>query len=253
MTIKIKLLFLILLLIGMSASDASASNHSWKITIAPYLWAMNMNGRVQSGTTTMHVSQSFSDIMSQFQGGGMLLIDAQKDDFGLFVNAIYAVLSEDVLTAPMTVTSHTRFGIFSGGISYTVFNKTFAHSTNRLAIDPYLGARYTLNNTTLKAASLSLSNNKHWTDPIIGARLRYLFQERWSVIAAGDVGGTNTNNHCSYNVQGFLGYHPKLIKNTTVYAGYRVLYQKYLTGSGANRFNWNMKLFGPVLGAAIEW
>jgi hypothetical protein len=80
-------------------------------------------------------------------------------------------------------------------------------------------------------------------------RLRYDFNARWVGQLSADLGGTNTTDHFSYNWAALLGYKPsKYLTNSTWYLGYRYLYQHYDTGSGRNTFDWNMRLFGPVLG-----
>ena len=71
----------------LSLLSTTAYADPWKIEIAPYVWAINMNGTVGVGSRSAHINESFSDIMKQFKGGGMLFIDAKKDRFGLFVNA----------------------------------------------------------------------------------------------------------------------------------------------------------------------
>lgn len=246
------LLTCMLALLGSTSVSADPAN-PWKIEVAPYLWAMNMNGRVQVGSQSAHVTESFSDIMKQFKGGGMLWIDANKDRLGLFFNGMYSVLSNTTDAGPFEVDSTNKFGIFSAGVSYEVFQKTLANA-GQIAIEPYLGARYTLNNTTLKVSGtgISATDNQHWTDPIIGARVRYNISKAWLALVAGDVGGTNFNNHNSYNINAFVGYKPQtMLKNTTFYLGYRLLYQNYVSGSGANRFSWDMKLFGPVAGFSM--
>lgn len=247
-----KILLSSLMLFFISTSYAAPSN-PWTFTVAPYLWGMNMNGRVQTGPAKIHVNQTFGDILRQFQGGGMILFNAQKDKFGIFTNVLYSVLSDPISTTPVSASAHTHFGIFSAGVSYTAYEKTLANQISRFFVDPYLGARYTLNNTRLKVNSLSFHDNQHWTDPIVGMRLRYHFNHSWLAILSGDVGGRSINYQKSYNVQGYVGYHPTSIKNSTVYAGYRLLYQKYMTGNGAKQFDWDMKLFGPVIGMAFDF
>ena len=173
--------------------------------------------------------------------------------FGLFFNTMYASLSQKSDIGSFTIDSTNKFGIFSAGASYDVFKKTFSNAS-QVGIEPYLGARYTLNNTTLKLSgtTISVSDNQHWTDPIIGVRIRYTINKAWLALVAGDVGGTNFNNHNSYNVNAFVGYKPQtILKNTTFYVGYRLLYQNYVTGSGSGRFAWDMKLLGPAAGVAI--
>ena len=233
--------------------NVSAETAAWHVSIAPYIWAMNMNGRIQTGSQTMHLTQTFGEILQDFQSGGMLFIDAKKNNLGFFANALYSVLEQKTTVDSLSVRSHTDFGIFSAGASYTVFNKTLADQVSTISIDPYAGARYTLNNTTLTVATLSTTNNQQWTDPIVGLRVQYDPTRQWAMIVAGDVGGTNLGNDRSYNTQGFVGYRLQSFKNTTLYAGYRLLYQRYKTGSGSERFVWDMKLFGPVAGVTIDF
>lgn len=54
-----------------------------------------MNGHLQVGPEQASISQSFSDIMRHFQGGGMLWLNARKDKFSLFTNLLYSVLKQD--------------------------------------------------------------------------------------------------------------------------------------------------------------
>lgn len=230
-------------------------NNAWQFQIAPYLWAINMSGRVQIGPAAAHISENFSDILHQFQGGGMVYLDAQKNNFGLYANALYAVLEQQDSKGPVTAKLKNNFGVFSAGVSYIVYQKNFTHGSDasHFLIAPYVGARYTLNNTRLTVPFISFakSSDYHWTDPTIGARVRYDFNKKWQVLVAGDVGGTNLSSDKSYNVQGYVGYSPVSLKTTTFYAGYRMLYQHYVTGSGLNKYDWSMRLFGPVLGVSF--
>ncbi len=223
---------------------------TWKFQIAPYVWALNMSGRVQVGPAVAHISENFDDILHQFHGGGMLYVDAQKNNLGLYANALYAILEQDDSKGPITVKMKNNFGIFSAGVSYIVYQS--GDDAKHLSVAPYLGIRYTLNNTTLKIPFISFTTTKdyHWTDPTLGARVTYDFNKKWQVVVAGDVGGTSSNDK-SYNVQGFVGYSPASFKATTLYAGYRMLYQHYVTGSGLNKYDWSMRLFGPVLGVSF--
>lgn len=236
----------------------------WQFKVTPYIWAMNMNGTVQAGSRRAHVDENFSDLASHMNFGGMIFLEAYKDKFGLFANGLFAVLADGghFYDGLLSVDAKLRFGIFSAGASYEVYKYCFAYScsgeTSTLTIEPYLGARYTSNHVRLSATALGVSltnhNNQEWTDPIVGVRLNYLINQSWSAMLAGDIGGTNTSNHYSYNAWGLIGYTPQnVMKFTTTYLGYRVLDQHYVNGSGANYFNWNMKLFGPVIGVTFKF
>jgi hypothetical protein len=115
-----------------------------------------------------------------------------------------------------------------------------------------VGARYTTTRVSITVntplGGLRSSDNKSWTDPIVGARFNLNMNKSWLAIVAGDIGGTNTTSNYSYNVVGMLGFKPQtILKRTTWYLGYRLLDQHYITGSGTSYYNWNMKLFGPIV------
>lgn len=225
------------------------SASSWTVSAAPYLWAIKMNGIVQQGNAQVHISQSFIDIMKHFQGGGMLWLDAHKDKFGLFFNALYSVLEDNQSIRNIPISAHNNFGIFSAGASYELFEKSFFNDEQQWRLELFSGARFTLNRTTLKIAYIPVASNKQWTDPIIGLRSTYEFNKQWQTIIAADVGGINQHN--SYDIQGYLGYTPKkqhIFEHSIFYLGYRFLHQYLSTGYATNLYVWNMDISGPVLG-----
>lgn len=229
-------------------STLSASSDVWQFHVAPYIWALNMDGRVGVGPAKVHLDESLSDILSDLSWAGMIWIDASKDNFGIFVNSLYAVLSQDNKYDSLTVNVKNNFGLFSAGVSYVLYHY------NQITLTPYVGARYTLTDTTIKIENFGLTakDNQNWTDPIVGARLRYDFNKRWQVLVAGDVGGTNMSSDKSYDAQGYVGYSPQtMLTHSTWYLGYRLLYQDYEAGSGSNFFSWDMKLHGPVMGVSF--
>jgi hypothetical protein len=173
---------------------------------------------------------------------------------------MYAQLTDNETHGPLKATLRNNFGLFTAGVAYEVYRTPFPSLNNfsYLAFNPYIGARDTLNNTklTLRASifDISGSNNQNWVDPIIGLRLNWILNRAWSLTAAGDVGGVNTTTHYSYNVLGLIGYSPQTHwTNTTVYLGYRLLDQHYEHGTGLGKYNWNMKIAGPLLGLAIKF
>src|SRR5437899_9563067 len=155
---------------------ADANNPAWQFDIAPYLWAANMNGRVGAGPITAHMTESFSEILSQLNIGGMLWLGAHKGPFGIFLNSMYIVLSDDAKVGPIQVDQKTRSGLFTAGLSYIILQKQFSFTnglTTQLQLEPYLGDRYTLNNVRIKIFNLTINSNHHWQDPIVGMRMIY--------------------------------------------------------------------------------
>jgi len=67
------------------------------------------------------------------------------------------------------------------------------------------------------------------------------------MLLAGDVGGFGAGSDSTWYADGLLGYDSRLLaKKVTVWAGCRALYQDYENGCGANTFEWQMTLHGPV-------
>ena len=227
----------------------------WRFDVAPYLWAINMNGRNQVADKTIHISENFSDLFKQLNWGGMLWLDVYyKENLGLFLNGVYTSLSNSQSTDLISLDSTNNYGVFNAGLSYKLFKKNLnISSSNRIELEPYVGARYTVNNTNIKVVPtrISVSENHHWTDPIIGARFNYFFLTRWQFTLSLDAGGTNSSTDKSYDLWGILGYKPW--KTTTIFLGYRDLYQVYETGSKLKKFEWDMRLFGPVLGIGFRF
>lgn len=182
---------------------------------------------------------------------------------GLFLNLLYASLSQGASDRYISAQLTTDFGLYSAGLSYEVYKACLCsggcqYGGSTLGIVPYVGARYTSNNLTLKVntpfGNIRASNNQHWTDPMIGVRLNFELTKAWLLTFAGDIGGTNTTSDYSYNVWGLIGYKPQtILKSTTWYLGYRVLDQKYTKGSSSNYLLWDMKLYGPIAGVAFTF
>lgn len=247
---------------GLNPRDSTDSD-TWKFVIAPYLWALNMDGSVQIKGTRAAVNETFGDILSQLNWAGMLWLEAYKNKFGIFANALYSSLSQGASDRYISARVNTNFGLYSAGLSYEVY-KTCLCSTgcaqggSTFALVPYVGARYTSNDVSLTVntpfGSIRSSDDQHWTDPIIGARLNFDLTPSWRLNFAGDIGGTNAASDYSYDLWGLVGFKPQtVLKSTTWYLGYRYLFQHYSTGSSSNYFLWHMKLNGPLVGVSFTF
>ncbi len=246
---------LVIFLALCAATSANAGQKEpWKFTIAPYLWGMNLNGTSQIANQSVRVRKSFSDIMQDFKGGGMLWLEADKGKLGLFANGMYAYLNRRVVFAGITFKPVVELGMLTLGASYQTYIKTFKNCTT-LTIEPYAGARYTINKVALKVlhTNIAPSKTENWIDPIIGARFTYTMNKNWLALAAGDIGGINFSTQNSYNVNAYIGYVPSGAKCITLYGGYKLLYQNYSNGDGLSTYIWKMHMFGPVVGFSFTF
>jgi hypothetical protein len=245
------------LLVTSSLLSASSHASEWQFEVTPYIWALNMNGHVGIGPVTTKVDESFGDIFKHLDFAAMVYGTAHKDQFGFYGNIVYASLSDSASFGPGSIIrtkAYNDYGIFGAGISYIVGQYQFAN-LSVIAFEPYAGARFTLNNTSLKINNFStLHDNQHWTDPVLGANLEYKINPQWKIRLQGDVGGTSTNRQYSYSATGLIGYTPQSFwTNTSWLLGYHFLAQHYESGNGLRFYEWNMHLFGPVLALSIRF
>lgn len=236
-----------------TTTSIAYTDDSWKVEIAPYLWALSLNGSVQLRALRAHVDEPFSDILRQLNWAGMVWAEASHDKFGIFGNVLYASLSDGTSKRTVSAQVNADYGLYGGGLSYQVYKTCFsgAGCDGNFSIVPYVGFRSTATNVKLTVTTplgnLQNTNTKYWTDPIIGARFNLNMTKSWLAIFAADIGGTNASSDTSYNLMAMLGFRPQChLKHTSWYLGYRLLDQHYITGTGAGYYNWNMKLSGPL-------
>jgi hypothetical protein len=241
----------------LSFSSITWADDEWQFTVAPYIWALNMNGRIGIGSTSTHVDQPFSDILHQLNVAGMLWLELHHDRFGIFLNGLYAAMSDEEHQDIFSIHDKNDYELVSGGLSYQLYRHDFGFSLqpNRFILEPYAGFRYTANQVelTLKIppSSLTLNNDQYWTDPIVGLRLLSLFCNGFEANLSGDIGGINRHKQYSYNILALIGYQfPHFSIPTKAYLAYRLLDQRYEHGNGIRQFDWNMKLSGPLIGIA---
>jgi hypothetical protein len=92
-------------------------------------------------------------------------------------------------------------------------------------------------------------------DPLVGARAHFHLSERWSLSLEGNVGGFGVGSDFAWHASGAIGYRFSLFgeDNARLLGGYRALSQDYETGSGDDKFEWDVTLHGPIVGLAIAF
>ena len=72
---------------------------------------------------------------------------------------------------------------------------------------------------------------------------------------AGDIGGVAFGSDFAWSAFGLIGCRFNLFgeNNARVLAGYRALSQDYTDGSGRDKFQWDVTLYGPILGLLIQF
>ena len=236
----------------------------WQFQVVPWLWALSINGRTTIKGVSTDVDIGFSEIFDQLNFGLFLETEARYGRFGVFGNLMYADLFTDVGAGPLDIDVDTQMLMTGIGLSYRLGPWSLAtdRGTRRapsaplLVVDPFVGFRYTSLEVDLESdLTPNVGGSEDWFDPIVGARTIVQVDRNWSVTALGDVGGFGVGSDVTWQAAGLVGYTFDLFdeNDTTVAAGYRALGQDYDTGSGRDRFEWDVVYHGPILSLAVRF
>jgi len=239
--------------------DTGAEEDEWITWVAPYLWGLSLSGDAQVGDKKGDVDISFSEILDDINIGAMGFIDGRKDRIGYFINPIYSRLKakENVAGEKVDVTNDSAI-VAIGGYYRWIDTKVSGRNgdgTGRLVVEPYGGVRWTYLRVKVDVDGKGQGEkSENWLDPIVGSRLMYVWDPRWDIAFAADVGGFGTGSDSAWNIHLLLGYRLQLFgREAIIRGGYRALHQEYKTGSGRSTFKWDVTQEGPIAGIALKF
>jgi hypothetical protein len=216
-----------------------ADSDKWQFTIAPlYLWAVGIDGSIGVGPATAPVSIEFSDALSNLSGAFTLHFEARKKKWNVLADYMYVGLEPSATLptgTPLDVDLDMHIAELGG---------TYLVTDSSPFVEVLAGARF--QDIDLKATPTPVSVDENWWDGFVGARITGQWGN-WKVTGRGDIGGGGSD--LVWNVSLLGDYRFK--KWGSVYAGYRFLDYDYRSGSGANRFVFDTRLQGPLLGLAF--
>jgi len=96
--------------------------------------------------------------------------------------------------------------------------------------------------TITRKRSGSLSGSENWTDPIVGARLKYNVTDALGLSLRGDIGGFGVGSDLAWSTTALADY--SLSERWKLIGGYRVLDIDYENGERGL----NARMAGPVIG-----
>ena len=252
------------------AAEEKPAESGWQFSVAPYLWAISMNGNLTVRGLEADIDASFNDLLDEMNFGFMMAYEARKGHWGLWGNSIYSNLGNSDVDGPAGLAevdpSVTAFWQELGGF-YRLGTWDLADSSDNktpsVTVDTFLGARYTYLDAKIdfkfdgvfRSFKNNVDEDKTWVEPLVGVRTIWDFYERWTLTLGGDVGGVAFGSDFAWSASGLIGYQFDLFgeNNARVFAGYRALYQDYTDGSGTDKFQWDVTLHGPILGLDIKF
>jgi hypothetical protein len=102
-----------------------------------------------------------------------------------------------------------------------------------------------------KTVAVDKVGTKDWYDPIVGGRLLWNLSDHWMLGFRADVGGFTAASDFETNLEASLTY--RINDRFFLNAAYRGYYDDYETGSGKDKFKYNIWAYGPWVGFGLRF
>jgi hypothetical protein len=226
--------------------DTAIVKNKWHFLVEPYVMFPKMHGTTGlGGLPNAPVDENPGDIFRNLQFGAMLYAEGRKGFWTFSSDLTYMHLKSDA-------------NINDAAGSGTVDIKQLAWELagmRQLAPWFELGLAFQLNNiksdvdlfinTSGGVEERTSQIDETWVDPSILTRVKFGLSKKWSFQFRGNIGGGGIGSDLYWQLQGYFGY--RFSKLFQLSAGYRAIYIDYETGSGDDRFVYDMTTFGPVV------
>lgn len=226
-----------------------------RFEIAPYLWAISLDGDAVAAGNAFDVDAPFTDTLDNSDTliGLMAHIEVGKGDWSLFFDPAFSIVGyDDVPTesGPADLEITSTWLEFGGG--WRLLDRPMGDdAARRLRVDAIAGARVTSLELDVELdAGGGNDDDKTWVEPFIGARASMNFAENWSLRVRGDIGGFGLGSDFAWQAVAVIGWRFDLFGvPSTLFGGYRALGQDYEDG----RFEWDVIAHGPMLGLELRF
>lgn len=248
-------------LLSPNAARAQEQSKKFELTLTPYVWLPSISGDIGTGPVTTSVDVCFTEVLQEATCviGVFGRVEGWWDRLGFYVDGGYTAIRVDGSTPIGTDVSVTsKLGIVDFGLLLEVADWQLGEkdSGSGLELDAYVGGRYMYVGVDVDLQILpDQSASESWVDPVVGGRVIWDLNRKWSIIASGDVGGFGVASDFTWEAMGYLAYKFPIGSKAegALLVGYKAIGDDYETGSGLSRFEWDVVLHGPAVGLAFQF
>ncbi len=225
-----------------TTSAGAAGTNQWTFEVSAYFLTLGISGELGVGPVTADVDVGLDDILENLQFGVMGKVRAGYGRWGLTTEVLYMGLegSEGNLTVEL---------------DQWMVEPTISCRLNPY-VEPLAGVRYNNVSGELRGPGLlptphMPSGTQEWWDPILGANLTFPLGKGFSLRFRGDVGGFGVGSDLTWQAFPYVDW--RFTRWGSAQLGYRWLYMDYETGSGADRFAYDMLNEGAQIGFTFHF
>lgn len=242
---------------------------AWRANAMVYVWLTGLTGDIQARGNKVDVDETFIDLVDKssnlFGIGGRLEVGQQR--LSAYVDGTYMSLRFDDrgdpadpadVKTPITI---IEFGAIYRAAEWALGDEAEAKKAEGvpprrvLGLDVYAGGRYMDIGVDLDFQSgREDSRNKSWIDPLIGARAIIDLSERWVFTIGADIGGFGVGSDFCWQAYGLFNYRFDMWgADAALVLGFKALYEDFDEGQDDNRVQWDVTLYGPVIGLQFQF
>jgi hypothetical protein len=215
----------------------------WTFGVSVYGLAVGMSGELGIGPVDADLDVGFDKIWDNLEFAGMGSVRVGYGRWALTTDVIYMGLqgSKNNLTAEL---------------DQWMVEPTLSYRVNRY-FEALAGARYNNLRGELRGpgaiipAGVLQSGTQEWWDPVVGGLVNVPLGSGFSFNVRGDVGGFGLGSDLAWQAFPYLSW--QFSKWGSIEAGYRWLCMDYQTGSGQDRFKYDLLNQGPQLGFTFRF
>lgn len=262
--------------------EPMAQTSPWAFSFTTYGWLTWMSGDLTVKGRSVSVDVAPNQVLDALDWSGIpawfSYAEARNGRLTLFNDIVYAQLSGAAgfsrqvggAALGLNVKADYEQAIVELGGAYEIWSGN-SPGLGASAIDVLAGGRYWHQDTSISAdlattidiAGLTVSGGRayaksgsvDWVDPFIGARLRQDLAPGQRLTLRGDIGGFDAGSKFTWQIIGTYDFQLCATDRYTLdgYVGYRALSVDYSQGSGANRYDFDVLMQGPVMGATLRF
>ncbi len=234
------------------AAPLHAQQSDWSYTASVSGWFTGLDSSIETPFGTVETELDFADVWEKLDFAFFGSFEARNGRWALVTDLVFSDLGSEVATpfgiAFRRADVDARLTLFSAYAAYAVIDE----AALRLELGP--GFRYNDASIDVRlvgnvAATRDLSFGDTWVDPLIGARMRYAFNDNWFVNAFADVGGFGAHDASDTTWQAYAGIGYRFNKTWAVQGGYRALtIEREFSGRDIT-----LDLSGPMVGVQVSF
>jgi opacity protein-like surface antigen len=232
----------------LAAVAAPACAQDWTYNATIYLWATDTVSTIDSRFGELESELTFSDALQQLDFAFLGAIEANNGPWSLVGDLFYFRLSE---SNSLDLPGYSKLSTRSDLLGVTGYGFYRVAETGNAQFDVGGGLRVFSLDQELRLTGSNpkakVEVSETWVYPLIAARARFDFNERWFGTIGGDFGGLGGHDNQSWNAIATIGY--EINDNWSVRAGYRALEVSH----EINGRDFSNRQTGPIFGATYRF